>query len=202
MKSFLFRKRPATRFKWHMFGRECGDSNLVQTVVMVPSTSTWCTSNFPFSLMIAIDPPLCPDGAAKAHTPRTAASTRIWAELLLLSSRTVAFLLMDSRWFVTLTSRCQACTVPVKWEWCVQMQSKNVVNIPTFFAPDRHKRCICVYGDASNVSLRCTSPQLFMQSERTSRSNLHGVFWYSINSPCTGASRHWQRILWLWCLWG
>jgi hypothetical protein len=31
-----------------------------------------------------------------------------------LSRRTLAFLLKDSRWLVTLTSRCQACTVPIR----------------------------------------------------------------------------------------
>ena len=81
-------------------------------VVLPPQTTV--TSNRPFSLMIAIAPPVCPSEATSADAPTTAAPTRIFAELLLLSRRTLAFLLKDSRWLVTLTSRCQACTVPIR----------------------------------------------------------------------------------------
>ncbi len=72
-------------------------SRLVYMLVTVPAPQTWDTSNLPFSLMTAIDPPVCPAGAAKVQTPRTGAPTRICAELRLLSSSTVAFLLKDSR---------------------------------------------------------------------------------------------------------
>ena len=84
----------------------------LEYIALVAPPQTWDTSNRPFSLIIAIAPPGWPSGAATVHAPRTAAPTRICAELLLLSSRTLAFLLNDSRWVVTLTSRCQACTVP------------------------------------------------------------------------------------------
>ena len=111
LKMFLFNR---IRFTKHL---EC--TNLLCRylggnfgVVLPPQTTV--TSNRPFSLMIAIAPPVCPSEATSADAPTTAAPTRIFAELLLLSRRTLAFLLKDSRWLVTLTSRCQACTVPIR----------------------------------------------------------------------------------------
>lgn len=94
--------------------------------------------------MIAIDPPLCPGGAENVDTPSTAAPTLICAELLLLSSKTLAFLLSEFRWIVTFTSRCQAWTVPkrTRVEYHMEQEIRCPRAIFTFAAPDGYKRRI------------------------------------------------------------
>lgn len=116
-------------FHWKIF-------SYLEDIAAVELPIMWDTSSLPFWLKIAIAPPICPSGKGKVLTPRTPAPTRIWAELLPLSRRTLAFLLREPRWLVSLTSRCQACTVSDEESDCYFVEPETIWYVPTFAAPD------------------------------------------------------------------